>query len=226
MLSASKILLVVLTVALVGTAIFFMSRGKIARPTMQPESETLVPPILPPAPPKSEEVGAKVARIFQGAAILAHDRVPSFFAGDFNGDGLQDLAVFVRPAPEGLASLNNHFANWILEDPFVQPKIKPNQGLLKTSSHERTVQAERNDVLLAIIHGYGPEGWRNPIAQQTFLVRKAAGGDPHPEPFTEKLLLPQTRLLMTGPKADVIRETLEGHPGFLYWTGAKYAWHQ
>jgi hypothetical protein len=166
-----------------------------------------------------------VGQIFQGAVRLATEHVPCFFAGDFNGDGLQDLAVFVKPEPDGLKKINSQFANWIVEDPFVHEKIRLNQGIIRTASHQQPVRAERKDVLLAIIHGYGPEGWRSPAAQQTFLVRKAAGDDVHREHFSESLLKPQTRLLMTGPNVDVIRETLAGYSGFLYWTGAKYAWH-
>ncbi|HXN25299.1 MAG TPA: FG-GAP repeat protein [Candidatus Dormibacteraeota bacterium] len=224
-MSASKILLVVLTVALFGAGIFFILRGKPARRTAQAEGEKIALPVHPPAPPKPEEVQRKVEQIFKGAVMLASERDRYFFAGDFNGDGLQDLAVFIKPKPQGLTIVNSKFANWILEDPFVEPHIKPNQGLLRTALREQAVRAEQNDVLLAIIHGYGPEAWRSPMAQQTFLVRKAAGSGVYPEAFSEALLRPQTRLLMTGPKMDVIRETLADKPGFLYWTGAKYAWH-
>lgn len=224
-MSASKFFLVVLTVAVFGAGIYYASRGKSTRPVPQSIGETIVLPAFPPAPPKPEEVQNKVQQVFKAAVVLASKRDPYFFAGDFNGDGLQDLAVFVRPTAEGLAAVNSEFANWILEDPFVEPHIKPDQGLLRTAFREQPVRAESNDVLLAIIHGYGPDGWRNPMALQTFVLRKAAGGDVHPEAFSETLLRPQTRLLMTGPKMDVIRETLANKPGFLYWTGAKYAWH-
>lgn len=226
-MSTSKSLLIVLTVVLFAAGIYYLSRGKSVPPhAPQVAGEKTVLPAFPPPPPKAEEVESKLAQIFQGAVMLASDRDKPFFSGDFNGDGLQDLAVFVRPTAEGLAAVNSEFSNWILEDPFVQPHIKPNQGLLRTSLHERPVRAESNDQLLAIIHGYGPEAWRNPMARQTFLIRKVAGSGIRPEAFSEELLKPQTRLLMTGPKMDIIRETLAGKPGFLYWTGAKYAWHQ
>lgn len=221
----SKILLALVTLAGFGAVILFFSRTKIAPRSPQVESEKMVPSVLPPAPPRPEEVQAKLQKIFHGAVTPVSERVPYFFAGDFNGDGLQDLAVFVKPEPEELAGLNSQFANWILEDPFAQPKIKPNQGLMKTASQHEAVKAVPKDVLLVIVHGYGPEAWRDPMAQQTFVLRNAAGEGARPEHFSENLLRPQQRLLMTGPNVDVIRETLAGHSGFLYWNGARYAWH-
>jgi hypothetical protein len=169
-------------------------------------------------------VRAKVEQIFRGVVTLATELTPYFLAGDFNGDGLPDLAVFVRPTPEGLASVNREVANWILEDPFVFPHIKPGQRVSREVPPLEHVRAEPQEVLLAIIHGYGPDCWRNPDARQTYLLRKAAGGGMRSEPFSESLLPHGSRLLMTTPKIDTIREILAGGPGFLYWNGAKYAW--
>ena len=90
--------------------------------------------------------------------------LPSFIDGDFNGDGSRDLAVVIKPAPNKLADLNEEFPNWILKDPFSsdQPRIP-------------RLRVAADDTLLAVIHGYGPNGWRDSQATQTFLLKNAVG---------------------------------------------------
>jgi hypothetical protein len=221
-MSVSKVPFVVLAIVVAG-AVLFVARGRLADSSTLREGQRIVLR-TPPPPPKPQEVRAKVDQIFRGAVTLATDLEPSFLDGDFNGDGLPDLAVFVKPTPEGLARVNGEVANWILEDPFVHRQIKPDQRLGRESPPLERVQAEPHEVLLAIIHGYGRDAWRSRAARQTYLLRKAAGGGMRSEPFSESLLPREARLLMTAPKIDMIREILAGGPGFLYWNGAKYAW--
>jgi len=222
-MAVSKVPFVVLAIAVAIAVVLFVARARHADPSVVREGERIVLR-TPPPPPKPYEVRAKVEQIFRGDVTAATDLEPYFLAGDFNGDGLPDLAVFVKPTPEGLASVNREVANWILEDPFIYRQIEPDQSVSRESLPLGRVRAEPGEVLLAIIHGYGPDCWRSPDARQTYLVRKAAGGGMRSEPFSASLLPRRARLLMTTPKIDLIREILAGGPGFLYWNGAKYAW--
>lgn len=163
------------------------------------------------APPTSEEVNEAAVRIFNKAASVDSNYTPSVLVGDFNGDGSQDIAIVMKPNPDALAEINSEFANWTLED------VKQAERAAKPSP----VKAERTDTLIAIIHGVGAKGWRNPEARQTFLLRNAAGTSPVVE-SAEKTSLSNASRNPT-PRGDVISETINGHRGLIYWNGARYA---
>ena len=172
----------------------------------------------PLPPPKLDEVREAVARVFVKAAALDEGHTPSFVVGDFNGDGSEDLAVVTKASGGSLGEINNELANWILEDPKTVPMPGTNP-----SKAGKPVHAEKGDTLLAIIHGVGPQGWRNREARQTFLLRNGAGSDMVVQSAKtlrnsgDKRKLPRLR-------GDAIRQTLGGRSGILFWTGAKYAW--
>jgi hypothetical protein len=164
-------------------------------------------------PPKPEEVREVVARIYKDAVTIELSHQPGFVVGDFNGDGSQDIAVALRPAKDKLKELNDEYANWIIENPRLLTKAAA------------PVKVQPNDLLLAIIHGYQQEGWRNPKAMQTYLLDNALGASMTATPVKAMMsaTVEQNKLLKSG---DVIKEVLAGEQGFLYWTGAKYAWHK
>ena len=173
-------------------------------------------------PPDPTEIRKAVARIFEKAATPDASRNPSFAVGDFNGDGSEDLAVAVRPNEGSLGEINSELANWILEDPgniSVQ-----GTGATRMPTH-KPVRAERADTLLAIIHGVGPQGWRNPEAKQTFLLKNAAGSNilVHFAKDLRKNIKNKQKL--PPLKGDAISETVGGKSGLVFWTGAKYAWY-
>src|SRR3989440_1729796 len=162
------------------------------------------------APPKTEEVNDAIVRVFNKAATVDSNYTASVLVGDFNGDGSQDIAVAMKPNPDGLAEINSEFANWVLED------VKQAEQAAKPTP----VKAERTETLIAIIHGVGAKGWRNPEARQTFLLRNASGTSPVVE-FAEKPSASNTSRNPT-PRGDVIRETINGRRGLIYWNGARY----
>ncbi len=188
----------------------------------QPQKPSAVPDL--PAP-RLPEVQDAIKRTYKTAVFIDANLNRSFIVGDFNGDGSQDIAIAVKPAKGMLSELNSQYANWILED---SQKIKlqvPSSGVQRLSSKPSPVQVEASDLLLAVIHGYGPYGWRNPAAKQTYLLRNAAGRDM--ETQTKKDLLNATKDNDGFPavKGDAIKETIGQVQGFLLWTGAHYGWY-
>lgn len=162
-----------------------------------------------------------MARVFEKAALPVTSPNPTFVVGDFNGDGSEDLAVVVKPNEDALSEINNELANWILEDPRKVTIPKPNAA---PSAPLKPVRAEKGQMLLAIIHGVGPKGWRNPEAKQTFLLKNGAGNGMATEPV-RTMLNTKDKQKLPPLKGDAIGETIGGTSGLLYWTGARYAWY-
>ena len=163
------------------------------------------------SPPTLDEVQQAVRRVFKDSALLDSNHKPNYIAGDFNGDLSQDLAVVLKVAPGKIAEMNEELPMWMLRDPFAQagtprPKV------------------EEKDILLAIIHGYGPNGWRDSEATQTYLLKNAAGSQMAVQPGKEFVAANQGKKL---PRlhGDLISETVHGTPGFLYYANTTYAWY-
>ena len=180
------------------------------------------PAATPPA--TLEEVRGVVAHIYRDAVVVEADRGTPFVVGDFNGDGSEDIAVVVETGAGKLSEVNGEYANWIVEDPrkVLTPEVRGDVKVFPKGPGPVTVR--QGDSLLAVIHGYRGRGWRDPLASQTYLLKNAAGGELRaqsaggvPGAATDKGRLPQLR-------GDVIRERLAGVDGFIYWTGARYAW--
>jgi hypothetical protein len=182
---------------------------------------------LPPAPtgaapplqmaqlssPKADEVQEAVKRVFKEAALIDSSHNPNFITGDFNGDDSPDIAVILKPAPGKLSEMNEDSPPWILRDlrTPAQPGMPP-------------LHINGNEVLLAVIHGYGPAGWRDPQASQTYLLKNAVGSDVKTHSKLEFLTANQSKTLprLSG---DLIGEVLQGKSGYLYFAVATYSWY-
>jgi hypothetical protein len=192
----------------------------VASPQAQksPEPQLNLPA---PPPPTPEEVTSALRRVFGDDVLAERATTPFFIVGDFNGDNYQDLAVIVRPAPGKLQDINGELANWIIQDAdtfFVPP---PNQRVVSTPVIPEAKVAEREQVL-AIIHGHGPQGWRNPDARQGYLVKHAAAAFLGTAPSISQKAI---RAMHLPVETDIIKEVRKNKKGFLFWTGSAYAWH-
>jgi hypothetical protein len=197
-------------------------------PTAQDNAAAAASPTpLPPAPPASE-ARAAVERVYKGAVTPDAAGPDWTVVGDFNGDGSEDLVARVRAAPGRVDELNEDLANWIVSDPqkVEKPdprKFDPHQGVQKLTPMPERPRVAASDSLLVVIHGYEASGWRSPDASQTYLLRDAGGEDLRAQTRRDAKI---TTIGQNPPRlmGDVIRQTLHGRQGFLYWNGATYGW--
>lgn len=165
------------------------------------------------------EVEAALNRVF-GDAVVSDRRQHWFATGDFNGDGSDDLAVLVRPSSsQKLAVINDPLANWTLQDATNAffPPSHARVVVLPPKPKPQRVTAD--EILIAVIHGFGKEGWRDRQARQAYLVRHAGTAPMRAVPAPGHVDGAPASLM----RSDVILEK-GGRTGFLFWTGSQYAW--
>jgi hypothetical protein len=171
-------------------------------------------------------VRAALERTYKGA-VAFDERAQGVAVGDFNGDGSEDLMVEARPAPGRTGELNDELSNWLVSDPrTVRPPdprdFDPHQGVQRLAPRASRPKVEPEDALLIVVHGYKQQGWRNPEALQTFLLKNVAGTELRAE--GRAAARAAARKGMPRLLGDVLHEKLDGEQGFLYWTGATYGW--
>jgi hypothetical protein len=191
-------------------------------PTEQPQDRSADKPIVTP-PPMPSEVRQAIQRVYQRSVTVYAKRNGHFIAGDFNGDRSQDIAVIVKPGEGKLADLNNDLANWTIQD--AQNVAIHVAKTLSRPTPPAPMKVKTNDLLLAVIHGYGSTGWRDPQARQTYLLRNAVGIDLEVQPPSSVLNSATDKRKLPRLRGDVVMEKMAGQTGMLYWTGAKYAWY-
>lgn len=198
-----------------------------AAATPAPATTATPEPTPMPEPPQAGEARAAVARVYK-SAVTTDERDVWTIVGDFNGDGSEDLVARVRAAPGHVDELNDDLANWIVTDPQKVQKpdprnFDPHQGVQKLTPLPERPRIAAADSLLVVIHGYKEQGWRSPDSSQTYLLRDAAGADLRAQSRRDARV---TTLGQNPPRimGDVIRQTLNGRQGFLYWNGATYGW--
>jgi hypothetical protein len=179
------------------------------------------PELRPPQPTEAQEA---IKRVYGDTVFVESSRPKYFIAGDFNGDNSIDLGVVVRPARGQVAKLNSELANWIRCDPQkIKPPVPQPHGRILLQMVEPTV-IEEQDLLLAVIHGYGPQGWRDPQARQSYLLKNAVGDGVKLTPFKEAIKIAGKYKDSPRLRGDVVSQTMDNKQGLLYYTGAKYAW--
>ena len=180
-------------------------------PAYQPSPQAPIVQVPTVVAPKLPEVNDAIQRVFKDAVVIDSTAKPSFVAGDFNGDATQDLAVVIKPAPGKLADINQEYPPWLLRDPF-----SPEQ---KTGA----LRVDENEVLLAIIHGYGPNDWRDPQATQTFLLKNAVGSGLQVHKSADFMKANSGKKL-PAIGGDLLEENLRGNRGYLYFSVLAYRW--
>ncbi|HKR14360.1 MAG TPA: rhodanese-like domain-containing protein [Pyrinomonadaceae bacterium] len=159
------------------------------------------------------EVEDAVKRVFKDAAVLDLTSKPNFVSGDFNGDASQDLAVVLKPAPGKIEAMNEAYAPWLLRDP------RSNQNERRPQLH-----IDQDERILAVIHGNGVNDWRDPEATQTFVLKNVVGSDLRMQNGKD-FAAANTGRKLPRPQGDLIVETLQGTPGYLYYAISTYSWY-
>ena len=176
----------------------------------QPTPES-TPLRLTAAPaPKLPEVHDAIKRVFKGAAVLDQNFNPNFLMGDFNGDASQDLAVVIKPVK--LEEMNQEYPPWLVRAPRTH------------TAGRAPLKIEKDEVLLAVIHGYGTNDWRDPEATQTFVLKDVVGNDLKVHTGKDFVAANAGRKLPRA-QGDLIGETLQGTQGFLYYATSSYSWY-
>ena len=176
-------------------------------------------PSLPP--PKPEEVGKAVRRVFRDAVMVDSSRSPYFTVGDFNGDLSQDLAVVVKPSVTRLTEINDELANWILVEPRRSHLVRSRAEMVRLQPRTRV---NDGDILLAVIHGFEFSGWRDDRATQTYVLRNAVGARMRTE-ARPGVVRADTKDKLPRIWGDVIAQSIDRQAGFLYYNGARYGWY-
>jgi hypothetical protein len=196
------------------------SYGSAELPPHPPPAGAVSPPpfLAKLPPPAASEVKAGLRRAFGETVEPA--RPSRALVGDFNGDGMEDVAVPVRPDQDRLAELNDGLANW-----WVQDALRETESDVESFGETSLAMVEAGDLLLAVIHGYGPRGWRDERARQCYLVRHATGA-----PFEVRPRTALARYVGATPAGaplpgHVILASAGRRAGFVQWTGARYEWH-
>jgi hypothetical protein len=150
-----------------------------------------------------------IKRVFKDAAVLDQDHKPNFVMGDFNGDASQDLAVFIKTVK--LEEMNQEYPPWMVRAP-------------RTQKVERApLKIEKDETLLAVIHGYGTNDWRDPEATQAFVLKNVVGDDLKVHTGKEFVAAKVGRKLPRA-QGDLIGETVQGTQGYLYYSVSTYSW--
>lgn len=195
-------------------------------PAIQPVVEEPVAAATPNlAPPKESEVQLVLNRVLERLVEIPRELNSSYLSGDFNGDGSQDIAVVVKPLEGSLSEINSEFANWTIVDPTIPSQLDPNKPVQPLPPKPDPIRCKQTDLLLAVIHGYESEGWRNPEARQTYLLRNVVGNHLQTQSPRSALAALRNKTGVPRLRGDVIAQTIKGESGFLYWSGANYVWY-
>ncbi len=190
----------------------------VAGAAAQPAAEATPFPGLPD--PTIAQVQEAVHRVFGEVLVMDHSTQPNFIVGDFNGDGSEDLAVIARAAAGKTDAINDGLANWIIRDTdkvFLPPA---NEHVVKVPDI-RPQRVEAGERVLAIIHGFGPNGWRDPASRQAQILK-------HPPAVIRGKAASSSEMAIRALRLTVQSEIIKGSrgdkSGYLFWTGSIYAW--
>ncbi len=176
----------------------------------QPSPVTAPVRLTVAAAPKLPDVQDAVKRVFKDGAEVDQSHNPNFIQGDFNGDGSQDIAIILKPVK--LEVMNQDLPPWLVREPRTNKDLRV------------LTRIEKDEPLLAVIHGYGANEWRDSEATQTFVLKHMVADDLRMESGKDFQTANSGRKL-PRPQGDLIAGTVEGSRGYLYYAAANYSWY-
>jgi hypothetical protein len=206
-----------LAVLAVGAGVVFsgaLKRAPLVEQSAPPSPaapEQLRPPVVDPdfSPARPGEAVTVLFRAFGNTVEMERDAAA---VGDFNGDGSPDLAADVRAAEAHAPEINDPLANWTVQDCDVSTDRRA------AKAPPSPPQVRSRELLLAVIHGVGRQGWRDPAARQAYLVRGALEG---PWLGRARKSYPGLDASPERQLGDVLAGSGPAGP-IAYWTGARY----
>src|SRR5260221_9458753 len=123
-------------------------------PPAEPTPASLAMKLPPPTPAQLE---GGLRRTF-GEAVRPDARPPRGIVGDFNGDGVEDVAMPVRPAEGRLPELNDGLANWKVQDALGEDAARGKASRNVERAGGAAVGA--GGLLVGGVHRFGVRGWR------------------------------------------------------------------
>lgn len=186
-----------------------------AIPVTTPPSASPAAAATPLAPPTAADVQSKLEQVFHGA-VRAVGTPDSFAAGDFNRDGLTDLAALADVSPERVGDVNDGLAAWIVLDASVGP-ITPKTGAVPPRPH--LAAGER---VLVVINAFDEAGWRNPEARQTYILKGVTGGPLGGTAMAS--VAGRTSVLLGPPFGDALISQAGTRRGFVFFLNGRYSW--
>jgi len=176
-------------------------------------------------PPTETEIAEAIKRAYDDSVIAGNSAAQQFVVGDFNCDGSQDIAIVVKPSDGKLDQINSEVANWSILSPrkVGAPVMTP--VVRRSSAQAIPERVGKDERLLAIIHGFGAKGWRDPSAKQTYLLRDVAGDELKQISMKEFIKNVRDKDAIVKKSGDVISDSMNKETGFIYWNGSKYSWY-
>ena len=218
----SIVLVLLAAVLLVGALYGWWRQPRPGAGVSEDEGRVVVPeppepprPPSSPAPPALTDLQPTLDAVFDGALVVDPTTRPAFAAGDFNGDGVGDLAVAARPrSRDTLPRLQAEVSRWSLQDAAAAQDL---------GRRPDPVTVAQGDRVLAVIHGGGALAWRNAANRTAYIVANAVGSglvarplDGLPDAIRMEVLRPHT--------GDVLVADRGGRRGVTVFSAARYTW--
>jgi hypothetical protein len=115
-------------------------------------------------------------------------------------------------------------SNWEVEDPTRIALPDPTKRVQRLPAKPPRAIVDKGDSLLVILHGVGTIGWRDARARQAYVLKNNSSSDLS-RLSKSRVAKPAHDRYFPALAGDVIRESLNRQPGFIYWTGAQYVFH-
>jgi hypothetical protein len=173
--------------------------------------------------PTREEARAALSRVFGDAVALADDSHSPALGIDLNGDDSQDLAVMVTVGKRAAEATNSELANWSVQDVRAAEVPPAGARVYTLSKNTAAPRLHAQEHVLAVVHGYGEAGWRDPQARQAYILVNAAGHQLQASRISELEMQGAKLPRVSASPTLAAREELEGRQVAIYWTGAQYA---
>jgi hypothetical protein len=187
---------------------------------------------MQPAKLSDEEIIALLSIEFSGLFKVDRQNIsPSYLVGDFNGDGVEDIAVSVQLNRHVSAEDKSKLPFYFEKAPGPGPSTVGEQG--NDSGFVMGDLARYKDLaILAVIHGSKSNGWSQTQAEQRFVIVDAwhlgqklmtlFHGKIKPASYgDEPRVIDPPELL-----GDAVLMLDQTHTGTaVYWDGARYRWY-